>query len=391
MCIRDRRVRDLQAGTERWLRVPLQRNALESNATRDVLPDYAFTPDGRAVVVSYDGKIHRIDVASGTDTIIPFSANVSMQVASPLMFPRRLPQEPVTARYVQHAAVASDGRVAYSGLARLFVTGQGGTPARLTATDRPAEFMPAWSPDGQWIAFVTWSSDGGALWKVPGGGGTPTRLSEGSAFWLDPAWTPDGTSIVALRAPEGSARRAPGIPQDAELVRVPATGGPATMMSAAPGMRHPHFTTDVARVFVSAPDGLVSMKLDGSDKRIVAKPARSGPNVDVRISPDGTRMAVIAGEQVSRFNLPGAGGADLVELRHQAHGTAPGQCGGQLETVGGDHERGIDAARVHRRGIHVCHDAVPPERQVPGKLEGCLLYTSPSPRDRTRSRMPSSA
>ena len=25
------------------------------------------------------------------------------------------------------------------------------------------------------------------------------------------------------------------------------------------------------------------------------------------------------------------------------------------------------------------------------KIEGCLLYTSPSPRDRTRSRMPSSA
>jgi|GEM_PF-3890328 len=25
------------------------------------------------------------------------------------------------------------------------------------------------------------------------------------------------------------------------------------------------------------------------------------------------------------------------------------------------------------------------------KLKGCLLYTSPSPRDRTRSRMPSSA
>ena len=26
-----------------------------------------------------------------------------------------------------------------------------------------------------------------------------------------------------------------------------------------------------------------------------------------------------------------------------------------------------------------------------GLLKGCLLYTSPSPRDRTRSRMPSSA
>ena len=28
---------------------------------------------------------------------------------------------------------------------------------------------------------------------------------------------------------------------------------------------------------------------------------------------------------------------------------------------------------------------------LPGKSQNCLLYTSPSPRDRTRSRMPSSA
>ena len=31
------------------------------------------------------------------------------------------------------------------------------------------------------------------------------------------------------------------------------------------------------------------------------------------------------------------------------------------------------------------------EDQVGGLVLGCLLYTSPSPRDRTRSRMPSSA
>ena len=30
-------------------------------------------------------------------------------------------------------------------------------------------------------------------------------------------------------------------------------------------------------------------------------------------------------------------------------------------------------------------------RQTDGQDEACLLYTSPSPRDRTRSRMPSSA
>ena len=31
------------------------------------------------------------------------------------------------------------------------------------------------------------------------------------------------------------------------------------------------------------------------------------------------------------------------------------------------------------------------EEQIHQPLVGCLLYTSPSPRDRTRSRMPSSA
>ena len=45
---------------------------------------------------------------------------------------------------------------------------------------------------------------------------------------------------------------------------------------------------------------------------------------------------------------------------------------------------------------HAVFDAIVAERMIPdeeAKIDekGCLLYTSPSPRDRTRSRMPSSA
>lgn len=293
------RMRDMQTGAERWLRFPLQRNGLESNASRDVLPNYAFTPDSRFVIVAYDGKIHRIDVAANSDTVIPFSAAVSVSVTPALSFPRRLPQDAVHARYVQQASVARDSRVAYSGLSRIWVAAPGGAPTRLTDTERPAEFMPAWSPDANWIAFVTWSSAGGAVWKAPSRGGTPVRISEGSAFWIDPAWTPDGVSIVALRAPEGSARRSPGMPVDTQLVRLPASGGAAVTITTTGGLRHPHFTADPSRVFVSAPDGLVSMKLDGTDRVVVAKPTRSGPNVDLRISPDGAHVATLAGEQVT--------------------------------------------------------------------------------------------
>ena len=38
-----------------------------------------------------------------------------------------------------------------------------------------------------------------------------------------------------------------------------------------------------------------------------------------------------------------------------------------------------------------CHDFRPEYRRLRPIIEACLLYTSPSPRDRTRTRMPSSA
>lgn len=299
------RIRDLETGDERWLRFPLQRSGLESFASRDVLPDYAFTPDGKAVIIAYDGKIHRIELNSSLDTVIPFSAPVSMDVPAPLAFPRRVEQGPVRARMVQQAAVGPDGRVAYSALGRLWIADASGNSARrLTTTARPHEFMPAWSPDGKWIAFVTWSSEGGHLWKIPSdGGAAPVRISGKSAFWIDPVWTPDGRSIVALRAPEGSARTSPGMAfPDQRLVIVPALGaGPETTLSREPNLRHPHFARDASRVYVSTPEGLVSMKLDGSERVLHAKLARAA---DVRVAPDGARAAGLVDGRLVDFPLP---------------------------------------------------------------------------------------
>ena len=39
----------------------------------------------------------------------------------------------------------------------------------------------------------------------------------------------------------------------------------------------------------------------------------------------------------------------------------------------------------------LCRDGLPIQRQALGEFCACLLYTSPSPRDRQKSRMPSSA
>ena len=52
---------------------------------------------------------------------------------------------------------------------------------------------------------------------------------------------------------------------------------------------------------------------------------------------------------------------------------------------------GVDSGLPDFRGHEGFWNAYPPLAKLGVRFEDCLLYTSPSPRDRTRSRMPSSA
>ena len=84
------RIRDLSTGEERWLKLPVQRDEQESRFTRDLIPGCAFTPDGKYVLAAYGGKIHRLDVQTGADSVIPISVRVSLPVGSRLNFPIRV-------------------------------------------------------------------------------------------------------------------------------------------------------------------------------------------------------------------------------------------------------------------------------------------------------------
>lgn len=80
------RIRDMSTAEERWLAYPVQRDEQESVAPPDVYPGYALTPDSRAIVVSYGGKIWRVPVDGSAATNIPFRVQTKIALGPKLAF-----------------------------------------------------------------------------------------------------------------------------------------------------------------------------------------------------------------------------------------------------------------------------------------------------------------
>jgi Tol biopolymer transport system component len=311
------RIRDLSSGEDRWLKYPIQRDDQEGRFTRDLLPGYAFMPGGKEVIYTAGGKIQRVHVESGVTSTIPFTAKISQEVGPKLYFPSRVEEGPVRARIIQNPTQSPDGkRVVFSAWMQIHVKElPGGEVRRLTRGDVP-EFMPVWSPDGQWVAYVTWSHSGGHVWKTrTDGSGSPQQLTKVAASYSDPVWSPDGEKIVALRAPRQakiqSAFDSGTFPMH-DVVWIPAAGGDAITIIPVRGAGTPHFARDPERLFLYTQGGLISLRLDGTDRRTHVRVTGPGlyfaeepvPANDVRISPDGKWILAHVRNQLHVAALP---------------------------------------------------------------------------------------
>ena len=314
------RIRNLQTGEDRWVKYPITRDDQESRFTRDLFPGYAFLPDGKEIVYNQDGKIRRLNIATGTDTVIPFSAKVSQELGPKLDFPQRVEEGPVKARLIQDPVESPDGKqLAFSALTHLYTLDlPGGKPRRVTSGNA-REFQPAWSPDSKTIAYVTWSNEGGQLWKVPAAGGAPQQLSKSAGVYSNPAFSPDGTRIVALRGNAYDRENSEfdgGQTANADLVWIPSEGGDANLILPARGAGGPHFTHEKDRIYVYTPQGLISLRYDGTDRRTHIQVKGQGiffaeepvAADDVQPSPDGQWVLAHISNQLYLIAMPIVGG-----------------------------------------------------------------------------------
>ena len=395
---------DLATGEDRWLTMDVQRDDSQGGGgrDRDVYPKSAFTPDSKSLITSYNGKLWRVSVPDGAAMEIPFTAKVDQQLGPLVKFDYPIDDDTLTVSQIRGARPSPDGkRIVFTALDRLYIAdlpqGSGSkkekkeepapkpdaqkteakadekaepkpepeaTPApapairnarRLTAST-DVEHGPVWSPDGQFIAYVTWNDeDGGRVYRVRAdGSGQPERLTPVAAFYDKLTYSRDGSRLIGVRGSKMHRLRTledfgnHSGSSELEYVWLPATGGAVTRIawvgsgSTEQGREAPHVGPEADRIYVWADaDGLVSMRYDGTDIKPVVKvtaPAMPGgqggaPRPDeVMLSPDGRRALVRAARNVYMITVPPVGGA-VPTVSVSASSSVPTW---RLTKVGGD-------------------------------------------------------
>jgi Amidohydrolase family/WD40-like Beta Propeller Repeat len=237
-------LRDLKTGAERLLMDPIEPMVASGSKTLGILPRYKWAPDGRSVLITQGGKIRRVDLATRQVSTIPYTAHVHRTISQMARNEFRISDGPLDVKFFRWPTATPDGRlIAFQAVGRIWVqNGATGAPKRVTPTSFvPLEYMPAWSPDGRWISFVTFDDTArGQVWKVPAAGGAPLRLSHDPGDYANPVWSPDGQSVIVSRG-EGATARQRTMTANAyfDLVRFaatpPAAGDTGTLVVTIPG------------------------------------------------------------------------------------------------------------------------------------------------------------
>ena len=244
-------IRDLESGRDRPVFDRLDKDLQEAWAIHGLYPQYAWLPDGKSLLIWGEGKIWRVDAASGQGTQVPFTARVEQTINQAIRFPQKVHTPEFQVKALRSVAVSPDGkRVVYSALGHLYLKDlQGGQPKRVTNT--PAlEFAPRWSADGQWIVHTTWTdADYGRVRVVKADGSGARDIVTRPGHYTEPAFSGDGRWIV-FRDTGSDGTRGPLYAATSGIYVVPADGSAAPRL-VREGGTDPSFDATGTRIFVN--------------------------------------------------------------------------------------------------------------------------------------------
>src|SRR6185295_15736904 len=191
-------LREIETGREWPIYDGLTHDQQETWAVYGTYPGYAWTPDGKSIVITAMGKFVRVDVAAKTAATIPFTAHVSQKVTEAVHSSIKVAPDSDRARLLRWAQ-RNGNRVVYSALGKIYVREDDDTP-RLLFNTKYLEYAPSFSADGKQITFVTWSdAEKGAVWVANSDGTNPRKIRTAGDQYANPVFSLDGSKIAYLK------------------------------------------------------------------------------------------------------------------------------------------------------------------------------------------------
>ena len=201
---------DTESGSVRLIYDRLERDMQEAWAIHGVYPAFAWMPDGRSIVLWAKGKIRRINVSDGSETVIPFRIKDERTITETVRFPIEVAPDEFDVKMLRWVSTSPNGKqVAFQALGQIYARNlPDGEPQRLTTRDDEFEFCPSWSRDGKQIVYTTWNDRTLGSIRIASVENPQNnrQVTVRPGHYVNPVLSPDGKTIVYEKSSGGRLR-----------------------------------------------------------------------------------------------------------------------------------------------------------------------------------------